>query len=387
MSKFISLILTSLFLVLFVCGCATNKSQSNVIRFASWGSKSEVDIIKPLIQDFEKQNPDLKIEFMHIPQNYFQKIHLLFASNKAPDVIFLNNHYLPIYANAGLLKSFEDEDFEKENFYEKSLQALSWNGKLYAIPRDISTLVIFYNKNLFTEKNVSFPNKNWTMEDFLYTAQKLTSTPDVFGISFEEDVLFYLPYLMSYGGGILSDDLKTDISESEKSVEGLNFYADLRRKYHVAPMKNESASATMAQMFMQQRLGMLLSGRWLVPKFRETVTFDWDIVSFPKGNCGSITPLDSSGWAISATSKNPEGALRFVKYLSSKEVSEKFTKSGLIVPARKDVAESQVFLDGQKPYNAKVFLDAVQSSKPTPVSVDYRIILDNMKAKNEYLFN
>lgn len=387
MSKFISLILTSLFLVLFVCGCATNKSQSNVIRFASWGSKSEVDIIKPLIQDFEKQNPDLKIEFMHIPQNYFQKIHLLFASNKAPDVIFLNNHYLPIYANAGLLKSFEDEDFEKENFYEKSLQALSWNGKLYAIPRDISTLVIFYNKNLFTEKNVNIPNKNWTMEDFLYTAQKLTSAPDVFGISFEEDVLFYLPYLMSYGGGILSDDLKTDISECEKSVEGLNFYADLRKKYHVAPMKNESASATMAQMFMQQRLGMLLSGRWLVPKFREVLQFDWDIVSFPKGPNGSITPLDASGWAVSANSKNPDGALRLVKYLSSKEVSEKFTASGLIVPARKDVAESKVFLDGQKPYNAKVFLDAVEFSKPTPVNVDYRIILDELKAKNEYIFN
>ena len=65
----------------------------DVIQFASWGSKSEVEIIKPILKDFEKENPSIKIDFMHIPQNYFQKIHLLFASNTAPDVIFINNHY------------------------------------------------------------------------------------------------------------------------------------------------------------------------------------------------------------------------------------------------------------------------------------------------------
>jgi len=94
-------------LVIFVCvfmfsGCGVKESRT-VVQFASWGSKSEVDIIKPLLNDFEKQNPDIKVDFMHIPQNYFQKIHLLFASNTAPDVIFINNQYLPVYANAGVL--------------------------------------------------------------------------------------------------------------------------------------------------------------------------------------------------------------------------------------------------------------------------------------------
>ena len=65
-------------LVIFVCvfmfsGCGVKESRT-VVQFASWGSKSEVDIIKPLLNDFEKQNPDIKVDFMHIPQNYFQKI-------------------------------------------------------------------------------------------------------------------------------------------------------------------------------------------------------------------------------------------------------------------------------------------------------------------------
>ncbi len=371
----------------FLCGCSNKSEDRSVIQFASWGSKSEVEILKPVLADFERENPDIKVEFMHIPQNYFQKIHLLFASNKAPDVIFLNNQYLPVYANAGLLKKFSDDEFEKAAFYPKAIKALSWNNDCYAIPRDISMLVIFYNRDIFRKKGVPFPQKTWTMEEFLTVAQMLTSRPDVFGISFEEDVLFYLPYLMSFGGGLLSDDLSTDISETKETIDGLNFYSDLRKKYHVAPLSSESASATMAQMFMQGRLGMYISGRWIVPKFREEIKFDWDIVQFPQGPAGSIVPLDASGWAISSSSRNPDAAFKLVKYLSSKDTIEKFTRSGLIVPARVDVAESKSFLDGAKPYSSRVFLDVIKTSKPTPVSVEYRVILDKTKEKNENLFN
>ena len=133
--------------ILVLCGCHKQDSRTTV-QFASWGSKSEIDILKPLLSEFEKENPDIKVDFMHIPQNYFQKIHLLFASNTAPDVIFINNLYLPIYANAGLLEELNTDD----NFYPQSLNALSWQGKLYAIPRDVSNLVIYY-KNIFLSQN------------------------------------------------------------------------------------------------------------------------------------------------------------------------------------------------------------------------------------------
>ncbi|MBQ8168745.1 extracellular solute-binding protein, partial [bacterium] len=209
----------------------------------------------------------------------------------------------------------------------------------------------------------------------------------VWGISFEEDTLFYLPYLMSNGGGILSDDLSRIIIGDQESQKGLQFYANLRKKYHVAPLKSESASATMAQLFLQEKLAMHLSGRWLVPKYREEAHFDWDVVPFPKGEAGSVVPLDASGWAISKSSEHKISARKLVDYLASKESIEKFTQSGLIVPARRDVAESVYFLDNQKPRNARVFLNVIETSKPTPVSVDYKEILDNLNGRFEKIFN
>ncbi len=366
-------ILSFILCMILLTGCSL-KDERTVVRFASWGSKSEVDIIKPILADFEKENPDIKVDFMHIPQNYFQKIHLLFASNTAPDVIFINNLYLPVYAN--VLEPLQNDDA----YYPQAVEALSFNGKLYAIPRDISNLVIFYNKDMFARKNIPYPKSDWTFDEFLNTALKLTdkNRHEIFGISFEEDPLFYLPYLLSEGGGILPDEIN-----KPESQKGLKFYADLRKKYHVAPLKSESASATSAQMFLQGRLGMLLSGRWIVPKLREAAQFDWDIVRFPKGDKGSIVQTDASGWAVSKSCKHKKEALMLVDYLSSKKSSEKFAVSGLIVPARKDVSIS----DTQKPLNARVFTDIIQSSKPTPVTVDYREVIDKLKQDNEKMFN
>lgn len=391
-----SLLIFFLFTILFITGCV-KKDNRTVVQFASWGSQSEVEIINPILAEFEKQNPEIRVDFIHIPQNYFPKIHLLFASNLAPDVVFINNLYLPIYANAGMLEeakcnlqSAKGEDI----FYLKALQSLSYNDKLYAIPRDVSNLVIYLNKDLFKKYNVTLPNKYWTFEDFLILAQKLTIDTDndgkidTWGISFEEEpALYYLPYLMSEGGGILSDDAKKIIISTPESQKGLHFYSDLRKKYHVAPTEAESASETMAQMFLQGKLAMHLSGRWLVPKYRTDANFDWNIINFPSGDKGSIVPLDSSGWAIAKSSKHKKEAMKLIEFLSSKESIEKLSQSGLIVPARIDVAEEAFLQDHNLPQNNKVFVEVIKTSKPTPVSVNYSEIQDELKEKNNYLFN
>ena len=401
----------------------THKINQVIVKFASWGSKSEIEILKPILAEFEHKNPDIKVEFIHIPQNYFQKIHLLFASNLAPDVIFMNNLYLPIYAKAGVLeelgeqkgkskkKKVSENSENSENsktihlftyspvhpnsfpFYDKSLKALSYNGNLYAIPRDISTLVVYYNKDIFDKYNVPYPNKYWTFNDLLILAQKLTKDTnkdgrtDIWGISFEEDLLFYLPYLMSEGGGVLSDDLKTLIINTPESKKGLQFYADLRNKYNVTPKKSDTASATMAQLFLQEKLAMQVSGRWLVPKYRTDAKFDWNVINFPAGDKGSIVPLDASGWAVSKNSKNKQEAIRLIEYLSSKESIEKFSKSGLIVPARIDVAEGDFLRDKKSPQNNKVFIETIKTAKNTPVSTNYGKIQDDLREKTNYLFN
>ncbi len=324
-----------------MCSCARNNAEE--ITFSSWGSITEVQIINKIIDDFEKKNPEIKVNFMHIPQNYFQKIHLLFASSQAPDVIFINNLYLPVYSNK--LEDLSDK-FDKNNYYPESIQAMSIDYKLLAIPRDISNAVIFYNKNLVGHDI----NSNWNFKDFeKYIKQDYGKGK--FGISFERNIYWAQPYILTLGFD-----------------EGIKFYKNLEGKY--APSPSDVGSSTLAQMFLDEKLALYMSGRWMYPKISESAKFKFGIVTFP-----GTTAADASGWAISKESKHKEAALEFLNFLTSKKNIEYITRTGLITPARIDASK---LLDNPK---EKVFLDAITKSKPQKINKNYRKETDQLNKK------
>ncbi len=379
MKKFLIIFLL-FFLSCTLNGCSKIQDKKIVIKFSSWGSKTEYKLLKQIISDYEKKNPNVKIDFIHIPENYFRKLHLLFASKIQPDVVFVNNTYAPMYIQANL---FEDLSglINENDFFKSSVDCFKYQGKLYAIPRDVSNLVIFVNKNII--KN---PEKIKTLEDLKKYA-KYYSKNGVFGFNFEQDPLFWLCFLEYFNGGILSNDGKNIILNSQNSIKGLSFYSDMINKDASIPHQWQMSSVTSAQMFINGKLAMYLSGRWIVPKFRELITFDWDIIPFPR-SATSQSISDASGWAVSKSSKNKNTAIDFVLYLSSEKTSEIFTQTGLITPARKKIANSTVFLaPNLKPKNSKAFIDALNNSKPTPVNPNYAKITDELIIQTNKIFS
>ncbi|MCR5262019.1 MAG: sugar ABC transporter substrate-binding protein [Candidatus Gastranaerophilales bacterium] len=343
--------------------------DKTVIKFSSWGSKTEYAIIKNLIAQYEEQNPNIKIEFIHVPEDYFRKLHLLYAARTAPDVVFLNNTYAPLYIKAGLLDDISDI-IDQNEFFESALDCFKYDGKFYAVPRDVSNLVLYVNKNI-----VKNPEKIKTIDDLRFYAKKYT-TDKIFGLNYEKNPLFWLYYLNVYNGGILSDDGKSVIIDSAESLKGLKLYVDMINQDKSVPHEWQMSSMTSAQMFINGKMAMYLSGRWLVPKFRETIAFDWDIIPFPQDNNSKVL-TDASGWGLSASSKHKKEALDFIKFLSSENISKQFTATGLITPARKKVANSDLFLNkNAKPKNSKVFIDILKNSKSTPVNTNYTQITD-----------
>ena len=341
--------------MLLFSGCSSKKYEE--ITFSSWGSITEVNILNRIIKDFEQENPDIKIKFMHTPQNYFQKLHLLFSSNTAPDVIFINNLYLPLYSSQLYdLTSYVNKD----DFYSQSLESLSNNGKLYAIPRDVSNLVFYINTDL-----VTLPDKDWTLSDLLQLSKNISGN-GVWGVSYEDEVYFVLPYISYFGENI-----------EEMSVEdlaGIHYYKDLQLKYNVSPTKSQIGSSTSAQMFLDKKLAMYLSGRWMYPKITEKATFNWAIAPFPQGK--NPLPCDASGWAVSAASKHKPSAIKFVQYLSSEKSAEYFADTGLIVPARIEASKKL----NNREHNEYIFTEIVTNSKANTVSKNYKKIADKVKS-------
>ena len=359
--------------------------KKTVIKFSSWGSESEIKILKSAIYEFEQKNPDIDVEFVHVPQNYFQKLHLLIISNSAPDVMFVNNINGLKYYRTGAFENLKPYFLHRKDFYPNAIKAFSYNDCIWAVPRDISNLVIYYNKDIFDKNNIPYPQPNWTMAEFLAKAQVLT-TKDTWGYGFEKDSLYWLPFLWSNNGGILADD-DCIMLDSQQSREALQFYANLKNTYKITPSDAQKGSYTNTQLFMQGKLAMILSGRWVVPRFRQDIKFNWDIAQFPYGNEGSVVDADASGWAMSRKSKNKRAAWRLILFLSSEKMSKKFTKDGLIIPARKSVATSDNFLQKtKKPQNSQVFLNAITTAKPTPATKNYQDLLNKIMTHIEPVF-
>lgn len=378
MKKYLSLLI--IFFCIFLCGCNQKKDTRTILKFSTWGSRTEYSILTKVIEEYEKNNPNIKIELIHVPENYFRKLHILYAAKTAPDVVFVNNTYAPLYIRADLLENLNGY-FDESQFYKSSIDCFKYDNNLYAIPRDISNLVLYINKNI-----VKHPEKIKTVNDLRNIAKEVSKN-GIFGLNYEKNPLFWLYFLEYFNGGILTDDGKNVILNSEESIKGLILYRDMINQDNSIPKNYQMSSMTSAQMFINGQLAMYLGGRWMVPKFRETIKFDWDIIPFPQTQI-SKNLTDASGWAISKSSENKEEAINFIKYMSSEKVIKEFTKTGLITPARIDAANSKEFLSPNlKPKNSKVFTDILLKSKPTPVNSSYSKIIDETTKIAEKIFN
>lgn len=379
-------------------GCASqNNDQATHIQLSTWGSAQEITVLKELTQAFEQSHPGLKVDTLHIPENYYQKLHILVAGDLTPDVVFTNSISFPIYASQGIFRDLRpflatNKTLSETQFYPQALKAFTWqptSGQpiLAALPRDISNVVIFYNQDLFDKAHLPSPKANWTWEEFRETADQLTvdqnndGDPDQFGFSFySTPPLFWLPFVWSAGGDLFSPDLKQVILNQPKATDGLQFYADLRNKWHVAPKKVESGGITMSQLFLQQKVAMMVNGRWSVPVLREQAKFNWNVAPLPVGPSGkSRVGIDASGYAISAKSKHPKESFELIQFLLSEEALRKVTNSGLIIPSRPDVAESDSFLaPGQLPTHGRVFLDVIPDGVPTHTPARWNEIAEEL---------
>lgn len=377
-------------------GCQVSGSDKQVqIRLSTWGSAEEIAVIKNLIQDFESRHPQIQVNLLHIPENYFQKLHILIAGGLTPDVMFVNSLSFPVYAENSIFYSMDqwldqsDTPLSRSMFFDQALKALSWKGKVYAIPRDVSNLVVYYNADLFRQAGLSPPSPRWTLEEMVALARQLTTdldgngTLDQFGISFyAKPPLFWLPFLWSQGGDLFSPDFQEFSLASPDAVKALQFYADLRHRWHVAPTLKDVGSTTMSQLFLQGKLAMMVGGRWSVPVLRQQARFEWDVVPFPHGKSGSVVGIDASGYAVSATTGHLKESLALVAFLSSREAQEAFNQSGLIVPARKDVAESRSFLSAP-PEHGRYFVEVINQGYPTHVPERWNEIAEELNVALE----
>lgn len=369
------------------CGQSVSTGGATPVKVAFWGSPEEIEIITNSIKDWQAAHPNIKIIFEHTPYTgYDSKILTRIAGGAAPDIIATEADYFVTFATKHVLEDLtpyfsQDSAFSQNDFFQTILQRFTVDGKLYAVPRDVAPFAcIFYNKKLFDEAGITYPSDDWTWDDLLSSARALTKK-DASGRITQYGFYGWAWQNFVYGnGGGLVDDVKNPrrtLIDDPKTVEGLQFYADLINLYKVMPTPVALSNLGMGVdlMFASGRLAMFLSGIWESPGLRR-YQFDWDVAMFPKNSQG-VRAFGSggSGYAILKSSSHKKEAWEVIKALTGPNGQSQLAKQGLAQPSRVAVAESENWAkDPQPPANKKMLNEAVKYIVFSPFHTRWREI-------------
>lgn len=369
------------------------RAQDTTVSFAFWGDPAEQAAYEEVIAGFEAGHTNIDVEAIYTPgrEDFQTKLSTSFAAGNPPDVFLINYRRFGQYAARGALEPVgpllnQSETLQEEDFYKQTLDAFRYRGgELTCVPQNISSLVVYYNRDLFEANGVPLPETGWTWDEFIAAAEALTYDRDsdglneVYGVAVDPSFIRYAPFIWGAGGEIVDNienptTLTLDTPEARAGIEALISlgYTD----HGVVPNESEALAEDDESRFLRGGAAMLLQSRRVVPTLREIEDFTWDVAPLPEGPAGPATVLHSDAFCVAADTENPEAAWQFIEYAAGVEGQTILAYTGRTVPSLKSVAESDAFLKGSRlggqvglslaPQNAQVFIDTIPTIKRVP---------------------
>lgn len=340
-----------------------SSGEKTVINFYYWdeGQKEGMD---ELITMFEESQDEVVVESTIVPWGeYWTKLQTALPTGTGPDVFWMNM-YASDYIHAGLLLDLTDglkeSGFDESKYPAAVLEMYEADGKIYGVPKDYDGMAIYYNKAIFDEMGVDYPEAGWTWEDMLETAQALTNESH-YGIVARPDANSgYQNFVFQNEGGFM-DENQMPLVNGTEVTEALQFLHDLMYKYKVSPTGSEQLEFQPTDMFISGQAAMITDGSWALAQYNEALGADCQIAELPTHKCQGAT-THGLAYSVAANSSNKEAALKFVEFAATKEAQEAAAKGA--IPAYEGTSDTWKSLYPDQ--DVQILLDSVEYASPNP---------------------
>ncbi len=328
--------------------------------FMRWDQTRVENVAMPVIEAFEAEYPNIKVEFENVglSSEYYQKLQTTIAAGLAPDVFYPATHIAYALASKGGLLTLDDfinaDGVDMSRYNQNILALYQMEGEQYCLPIDTAALVVFYNKDMFDAAGVAYPEAGWTWDDFLATAQALTVDEDGDGLTdqFGVDQFFnYWPMVVwTQTGHALYDDIRTPttfLANDDETIAAVQWLADLANVHGAMPSNEQRAD--IGDMFVAGKAAMQVVGHWRVPRYLDNAEFTFDFAPLPQGKIVA-NRADGSCFAVSSTSEHPEAAWEFVKFLAGPDSLgvQLLLDLQQMTPVVTDFQQSEAFLNPER---------------------------------------
>ena len=355
--------------------------ESGEVSFMVFGDPEEIQAYRDVIAAYENEQPDVDVKMIEASDrdDLIARLSTSFAGGTPPDLFLLNYRFYGQFAARDVLEPIEDrvddsDLFEQDDFYEEAMNAFRFNDELTCLPQNISSLVVYYNKDLFQKAGVALPKDGWKWDDMVAAAKKLTKDEngdgkaEVYGLGIEASLIRLAPFVWSAGGDLVdnTESPKHFTLETDEAQLALERFLQLHVVDKVTPGEEEVEAEDDETRFQNGRMAMVLSSRRSTPTFRTIQKFDWDVAPLPQ-HAEQAGILHSDAYCLTKASDNKDAAWSFMEFALGPEGAPIVAKSGRTVPSLKEVAESDAFLDPTaKPANSQVFLDTIPVIQQVP---------------------
>lgn len=348
--------ITVVLFALVTAGCAPASSVGNnqqggqAVSGSSEGKTVQVlaqsgilyNALSSLAPDFEKET-GLKVNVQEVGRDaYLQKVTTqLLAKEDGLDVALVLNNYVGQFAAGGqfedLTPYFERDGSNLDRFLPASIEAVTYNGKPYAMPLELSTMFLVYRKDL-----IATPPTTW--EEYVEVAKRFTKSlnpdsPTEFGTTFQGKRGYTQPkewyqYLWSMGGELFDAKTRPTLN-SEAGVQALAFVTDNYRKTKVVPPDATTYEfPEVLSAFQNEKVAMAIEWNAAYSQLKDETkspkVFDkFAIADVP----GGVSFIHTWSIAVNSASKNKEGAYKFISWVTN-QGAKKYAQAGGVPPVK-----------------------------------------------------
>ncbi|MFC5404504.1 ABC transporter substrate-binding protein [Cohnella soli] len=364
-----SSIILSLSLVLSACGNSNKGNESSAspsasptasasgeaspskpvepveVTLAGWGaSPEEQALLQQVLDEFQAKNPDVKVKYEVIADQYMDVIKTRLIGNEAPDVFYLDAFEAPGLIEKDVLEPLDGyvtPEFDAGDFETPMLNAFKTaDGKTYGFPKDYSTLALFYNKKMFADAGITAPPATW--DELQAVSEKLTKKNgkkvEVYGLGQAPELARQMFMIKAFGGKLADDQGKAAFATPE-GEKGLSLVIDQHTKAQTAGQPSDVGAGWGGEMFGQQKAAMVLEGNWAIPYIQSNFPdVDFGTAEVPTVNGQKGTMAFTVAYVMNKNSQKKEAAWKLLSYLTGKEGMKTWTSKGFALPTRKSVA-------------------------------------------------
>lgn len=320
------------------------------IRYANWnlGTEEENNVQRQLAKKYMELNPHVTIEFVDMAGEgtWDDKLTALAAKGELPDVFMADK--TPLYVKNGWLADLTQlvgDDPEWQNVPDVLRNAVTYDGKVLAVPSAQFVMGYFVNQDLFEAAILDAPAYGVSTEDFFAAATALTDVrKGRLGLDEMEFILGWYPHTQDPKLGWFSFD-GTYMNYNSDAFKAAVAKAGEVRAHTWQGLTDEQKANFKStgpwELFLNQEAGLRWDGGWMVPAFATNAAFNWDFVGIPGGTQAMVGDF----LVVSKTAANVEEAFQFAKWMS-------FSREGYLAEA--EIARAA----GQVPTRMPVFVDA-----------------------------